>query len=917
MSNNSISVPIIKSKTLTQQNYTEDQEPHRTAIEQAQIFLDSYRWWSIADEKIIYDREYGLLWFNVTASEINHDFSKYDFDQMLPLDLLERLPFYKKMNWTNPTYKEDLCISNDTFPLAYLTDHDLLLPVSRYFKDISLIQLILTLAKEQWIIKPYNSSIGKNILKDFYENLDTINAFIKLKENSKNKDSVCIDEWQYLDYLSTRLPMIDKLRFTDINQGMWEFYAPNKNYDSHVELTNPDRIRPRNPELDIRNAKVAIDFGTSSTVVAIRNNGKDELLRIGLQEVDFNKNEVMERDFENPTILEFLDINALRKSWHSEPYRPLVNWNNVHCSHEAQNRLRQNDTDTIIVGSMLARLKQWALRDEQQPKVRTTDSKKNSEFEFDYLKELNPIKGQPIALSEDYPDIDPIELYAWFLGMNINWRERGIYLTYYLTFPVAYPSETKRKILASFRRGLQRSLPHSLTYSDRFNDFSVTELASEPAAFAAAALPTLKIEPTEEGVAYAVFDFGGGTTDFDYGIYRIPDDDECDEGWDDVIEHFGSSGDKFLGGENLIENIAYLTFKANHDTCRDKQIIFTKPIDADSFAGSERLISNSQSALTNTTMLMSKLRSYWEDNENQQSKEPVLKLRLLNRDNELIDCELTIDKAMIDQFLSNRLHQGLINFFAGMKASYEQQRGYLPAEIHILLAGNSSRSSLLQTLLEPLEVDILQGFKNSSESEEFESFTECEKNILDKEMVRMLNPYVEALGLKHWNDLPIFIFHKPLINDKDDLYKPNTKTGVALGLLKISPGETLKVINHDLKDSSDSLFPYYVGTHRRNIFEVGIKRGDDSQSWHELGRVRQGIFPLLYSTQPQALNGMQRGTNGLHEKEIEFSGDIPKGMRIFGKIVNSNSIELCLVENKESINEEIFKKVVDLNNMPE
>jgi hypothetical protein len=908
MLNKLIYVPIIKSKLLTHQNYTEDQEPHRTAIEQAQIFFDSYRWWSIADEKMIYDRDYGLIWFNVTKSEIEHDFSKYDFDQMLPVDLLERLPFYKKMHWTNPTYKEDLCISDDTFPLAYLTEHDLLLPVSRYFKNISLTQLILTLEKEQWLLKPYNSSIGKNVLKDFYNNLDTISAFIELKENSKNKDSVYIEEWQYLDYLSTRLPIIDQLRFTDINQGMWEFYTPNKTYDLYIELTNPNKIRPRNPELDIRNAKVAIDFGTSSTVVAIRNNGRDELLRIGLQEVDFDKNEVTERDFENPTILEFLNINALKESWHSEVYRPLVNWSDVHCSHEAQSRLRQNNTDTVIVGSMLARLKQWALRDEQQAKVKITDSKKNIEFEFDYLKELNPTKGQPITLEKEYPDIDPIELYAWFLGMNINWRERGIYLTYYLTFPVAYPSETKRKILASFRRGLQRSLPLSLMYSQQFNDFSVTELASEPAAFAAAALPTLKIEPTEKGVAYAVFDFGGGTTDFDYGIYRTPNNDEFDDGWDDVIEHFGSSGDKFLGGENLIENIAYLTFKANQDACRDKQVIFTKPMDAEAFVGSERLISNSQSALTNTTMLMSKLRPYWEDSSNQNNKEPLLKLRLLNRNNELVDCELAVDKTMIDQFLHNRLNQGLLNFFAAMKDSYEQQLGSLPTEIHILLAGNSSRSSLLQTLLEPLEADILEGFRNYSESEE------SEENVLKEDMLKMLTPYVDALGLKHWNDLPIFIFHKPLINDKNDPYKPNTKTGVALGLLRISPGETLKVINHDLKDNSDSLFPYYVGTHRRNIFEVGIKRGDDKESWIELGRVRQGIFPLLYTTQPQALNGMQRGTNGLHEKEIEFSGDMSKGMRVFGKIVDSNSIELCLVENQENINEQSFKKAVDLNN---
>lgn len=49
--------------------------------------------------------------------------------------------------------------------------------------------------------------------------------------------------------------------------------------------------------------------------------------------------------------------------------------------------------------------------------------------------------------------IRPIELYAWFLGMAVNWRRRGLFLSYYMTFPVAYPKETKANILASFRRG--------------------------------------------------------------------------------------------------------------------------------------------------------------------------------------------------------------------------------------------------------------------------------------------------------------------------------------------------------------------------------------------------------------------------------------------------------------------------------
>lgn len=62
-----------------------------------------------------------------------------------------------------------------------------------------------------------------------------------------------------------------------------------------------------------------------------------------------------------------------------------------------------------------------------------------------------------------------------------------MFLNYCLTFPVEYPNDVKAKILASFRRGLQRSLPESLIYDERFTEFSVDELASEPAAFAVVA----------------------------------------------------------------------------------------------------------------------------------------------------------------------------------------------------------------------------------------------------------------------------------------------------------------------------------------------------------------------------------------------------------------------------------------------
>jgi hypothetical protein len=143
-------------------------------------------------------------------------------------------------------------------------------------------------------------------------------------------------------------------------------------------------------------------------------------------------------------------------------------------------------------------------------RIRLNDRQGN-EIELPAHIERNPVRGQPLNVSSDDP-FDPLELYAWYLGMAINWRGRGLFLNYYLSFPVKYPSEVKDRILASFRRGLQRSLPQTLIdhYPQVLNDFEVNDLASEPAAYAAAALPHLGIKPTDDGVPYAVFDLVGG-----------------------------------------------------------------------------------------------------------------------------------------------------------------------------------------------------------------------------------------------------------------------------------------------------------------------------------------------------------------------------------------------------------------------
>lgn len=895
-----IQVPNTKQLLLRQQaisvKLAEDLETYNQSIKSASDFFDLHRWWWIDGDNMIYDRDTGLLWqgkpnvnnnyYCVAGANIakelilgglNHWFLP-NKPLLMNVALQASFPLREGGNyrlkgvdyWLVSTGRVDLdradpdVVNGDGRVLAFRA-----LFTAKPTSKIAL----EAFAQHQWSVKPH-AATGEPVTL-FQAHYQFIKIYINLAKDYIPE--LTIQEiWQNIDFMTNRLPRVEALRFTDVEQGMWEFYVASGQDKKFSSVKSDLNIRARNPALDIQRANVAIDFGTSSTVVAIRQHGRDELLRIGMQPKDYKQDQINADHYENATALAFIDVKSFLRTWKSESYRPLVQWDHVNCAAPARQILRDNGSEMLKVSSVLLRLKQWAMRGIADAQVRITDQQ-GSEHQLAALQELNPTRGKPLEIDDSYPELDPIELYAWFLGMTINWRNRGIFLKYYLTFPVEYHNDVKAKILASFRRGLQRSLPETLLTDEAFNAFSVEALASEPAAFAAAALERLKIEPTDGGVAYGVFDFGGGTTDFDYGFYRLPDDDELDEGWDHVIEHFGSSGDKFFGGENLLENMAFLAFKDNQNICRQHEVAFTVPLDAQRFAGSELLIDATQAAITNTTLMMSILRPILERGTHNTESAGTSNITLINRHGKTVSCDFSIKQEMLLQFLQERIREGLRNFFISLKVAFETHQNKLPELIHILLAGNASRSLIVLGLLGRL-----------SDDEQAQTLHEL-----------FLADVAEIFG----DEAPDFEIHEPLNADPEDPYAATAKTGVALGLLRLCKGETLKVVNHAQQNNADSPFQFFVGTHRRNIFNAAIQRGQTYQEWMELGAIRQGVFPLLYTSSPQAAiaASMKRGDKGLLEQNLEFSGDTA-GCKVFAQVVSPNQIKLCTATTAEQAN---------------
>ena len=741
----------------------------------------------------------------------------------------------------------------------------------QYLAGNSAAQVLVKLLEQDWQIKSFD---GKSELAP--ELIDLLNPLsdlsklgfdlIPAKENQdiqpiRPASYPSLDGLPELDYRACRLPKMEASRLSDPERGLWELWGCSK------EFLREHGLEARDPMLDVQHRAVAIDFGTSSTVVATENqHGDSELLRIGVR--DFYQ-EREPHHYENPTVLEFLDFGSFTRAWGEHAYRPELSWDWVRASHEAQASFRDNPGDTDILASIMPRLKQWALRDEKHQRVRLT-GRKGKEIELEPHSERNPVRGQPLNVSEEDP-LDPVELYAWYLGMAINWRERGIFLKYYLSFPVKYPLEVRNRILASFRRGLQRSFPQTLIdhHPQVLQQFEVQDLASEPAAYAAAALPFLGVEPTDEGVPYAVFDFGGGTSDFDFGIWRWATDEEDAQGYESVFEHYASSGDNFLGGENLLEHLVYETFKHNLSVLRENKIQFTKPMDALGFPGSEPFLAPTQAAQTNVVMLSAKLRPFLESAAPELA--PQLKLDLINSAGKKATCELALDAVALDELLKQKIYTGLKSFLYELKKMLPE----FPAasEIQLLLAGNGSRSRHVEALF----VEHSNGENGNSSA------------------------WGELCHEVFAGAVPEIKINSPLPVDMQNPYAPTSKTGVALGLLQVVPGKNIKLTNRLHKErDGQAPFTWYVGRMRRNQLEPVLTPDSSYKQWQEVGPIQQGVFYLYYSNSPRTTQGLKKGDPELKMQRLDLH-EASLGDSLYIRAIGPSQIELVSASEQPAV----------------
>ena len=251
------------------------------------------------------------------------------------------------------------------------------------------------------------------------------------------------------DHKRANIQPYDERQLVDVNKGHWELFEAAADDTAEVKLPAESFLVARPPQLDVRqNGICAIDFGTKSTIVVCRD-GEARMLRIG--QGDYTKVPTM-RDFENPTVIELRDVKNFLAAYRARNGRPFTEWNQVTVSHQAAAAIFKDNVGSSVYNSVFGELKQWAQDENNYPVLK------------DLRGTIQEIKPYLETKELDAGDFDPIELYAYYLGLYINNMHHQIYLDYILSFPVNYRKDVREHIRQSFERGIKKSLPPALLF---------------------------------------------------------------------------------------------------------------------------------------------------------------------------------------------------------------------------------------------------------------------------------------------------------------------------------------------------------------------------------------------------------------------------------------------------------------------
>jgi hypothetical protein len=499
-----------------------------------------------------------------------------------------------------------------------------------------------------------------------------------------------------------------------------EFYGKMEMVKEQEKYYFPFYIKFKSPKMNgiwEKNDAVAIDFGTSSTCVAI-NRGKEL--------VPFTDNVKSEEDYENPTALILFNWNHIYNGWSGYKMPHFVRSNNEENAESVNIEKEDYNYATYVkktlkgspsfrtIEAIVTKLKLIPYEKDKNPDV------KFSVKPFDDFKNLVYLTDE---LEESDEMLNPIALYGYLIGRSLNLQLKDkVYTKYELTMPVKFNKTQKEKIQKSLEYGIKKAIPKSLR-----DEVSVEFKLEEPVALLGAAkmIKALKFPKTKKALMFAVFDFGGGTLDFAFGIYRKPDIKSKDiaildneKKYKDIIEIFKTDG-MALGGETLIESLSYEIYKNNKELMEKNLIPIKVPAGEKSIKNfNTKLLIDTHISFVNLQKLNETIsRDFFINLKFKEEDEEVeaFERELFDINGNVKKVNFKLDKKSYEDFLSKKIEEAVENFKRILKSSFEEKEerlnllgydGFDLNDVKIFLSGNTSKSELVQKAFKEVFKDV-------------------------------------------------------------------------------------------------------------------------------------------------------------------------------------------------------------------
>jgi hypothetical protein len=591
---------------------------------------------------------------------------------------------------------------------------------------------------------------------------------------------------------------------TDPGRGFWtgaRFLGPTKIailrekkvVGLHQRVGRPEKdppppdLKPRNPKLDVLRAWVAIDFGAASTVVAVRGaqSPTPELVRIGGAGAP-----IVPADYESPTEVAFESLSRAAKAWRDRVILPATRWEDVVVGHEARaRRSKPGPEQAARAAATLTELPWLRERIERKEALRLRGLRDPDTNEA--LK-----KPAPPIIDEDgigaHDPFDPIELYAYYVGLHLNHRSRGLYLRYSLTMPTGWPSERRQSVLVAFRRGLFRSLPAGLVEYHDLEGLQVVDGGPAAVPFAVHAFRAFAVQPKDGPVPFCAIDAGASETGIVCGLYRQARNEEREDGFDRMVEYLEPAGVPWLGGERLLRRLAWRAYQANGDLMRAARVPIERPADEPAPDEAPELCALTPEARGNTTLLKDALRPILTGDV--AARLPA-KLALADENGASRELALELDRAALTATLQGWLAEAVTMIEQAISRSLVKiGRGPDPYEgLHVFLGGRLG--------MHPVLADRL---------------------------TKALPPQVK-----------IHRFQEP---GKGNMAAPTVKTSTALGALAMK----LDRIGARRRAEDRDAFRYRVGRGRHGQLLDALDPTVDYDAWREMGACSKPDVEVLF-----------------------------------------------------------------------